>query len=100
MSHKLTRKQVLALSRALKRHGRKLPKLSVCARVGKVTGHRLASEVCHYKDGYYLVGSTDRWSRDARRGDLVRKGKSYKRVAYDREGYASGYIAGHRKRRA
>lgn len=51
MSDKLTRKQVLALSRALKRKGRKLPRVGHCvvfAR-GKRGGH--GGEVCHSVEG-------------------------------------------------
>lgn len=64
----LTRKQVLALSRALKRKGRKLPKLGWC------TTHRTPSgkiEICHdysatsKKHVYYMVGGGTR--QDARR---------------------------------
>ena len=66
----LTRKQVLALSRALKRKGRKLPKLGWCAT------HRTPSgkfEICHdysasgRKHVYYVVGHLNRYARRDRR---------------------------------
>jgi hypothetical protein len=54
MSKKLTRKQVLALSRALKRRGRKLPKRGFCTILTVENGRGIvassvgvAGEVCH-----------------------------------------------------
>lgn len=71
----LSRKQVLALSRALKRQGRKLPKVDHCARIGKIGGKydptlvrssfHATTEVCHYKFGNRHTYST--WSHSPRR---------------------------------
>jgi hypothetical protein len=83
VSRTLTRKQVIALSRALKRRGRKLPKKGMCA-IFKRPGGSKTVEVCHDKNGYYVVsGLRDRLSVDARREEYARSGKKYTRVNYD-----------------
>ena len=71
----LSRKQVLALSRALKRQDRKLPKVDHCIRIAKVKGKYdptlvrssvlATTEVCHYKFGNKHTYST--WSHSPRR---------------------------------
>lgn len=83
----LSQKQVRALSRALKRRGRKLPKMGVCAifrRPGAFpTGGQKTVEVCHDKNGYYVVGGArDRITVSARREEYQRQGKVYQRVRY------------------
>jgi len=65
---KLTRKQVLALSKAQKRRGRKLPKVGYCATLRGSPGQKHV-EVCHYyergagtkyKHNYYVLGGNKR----------------------------------------
>ena len=52
-SRKLSRKQVGALSRALKRKGRKLPKVGYCSLVGggAFATEKISVEVCHGMEG-------------------------------------------------
>lgn len=70
MSDNLTRKQVLALSRALKRKGRKLPPVGVCA-IFRDPGGVRTTEVCHAiiggKHVYYKVGGLDDYAKVRRR---------------------------------
>ncbi len=54
MSDKLSRKQVLALSRALKRKGRKLPAVGRCVILSRIKGPIDApgrAEICHTTEG-------------------------------------------------
>lgn len=110
----LTQKQVRALSRSLKRRGRKLPKVGMCAIfrtpdlvrndpaipgvVIREHGSKTV-EVCRDRHGYYVVGRYDRDKRERRRADRMRAGKAYKRVRYDNEGYASGLVGSRKRRR-
>lgn len=91
----LTAKQVKALSRALKRRGRALPKRGQCIAVTTWVGaytHRAPSldprpvsargpggavvEVCHvatgHGGGYFVQGGYDRLTREERRSDKRR----------------------------
>lgn len=73
---KLSQKQVRALSRALKRQGRKLPSVDRCARIQKIGGkydptlvastRYSTSEVCHYKFGDKHIYTV--WARPRERG--------------------------------
>lgn len=70
MADNLTRKQVLALSRALKRRGRKLPRVGMCAIFRDPAGQR-TTEVCHSVIGgkhvYYKTGVVDDYKKVERR---------------------------------
>lgn len=70
MSDNLTRKQVLALSRALKRKGRKLPRVGMCA-VFRDPGGVRTTEVCHSVIGgkhvYHKTGGLTDYEKVRRR---------------------------------